>query len=65
MYYRVQDGDTLESLSRRFDVPRETIASDNALDSSAGLKPGQLLLLRLGGNSGNSGNSATAPASSP
>jgi hypothetical protein len=49
MYYRVQDGDTLESLSRRFDEPRETIASDNALDPSAGLKSGQLLLLRSGG----------------
>jgi hypothetical protein len=46
MYYRAQDGDTLESVSRRFGVPRETIASDNALDPSAGLKPGQLLLLR-------------------
>jgi hypothetical protein len=50
-YYRVQDGDTLESLARRFGVPRDTIASDNALDPSAGLKPGQLLLLQSGGNS--------------
>ncbi len=45
-YYRVQEGDTLESVSRRFGVPRETIASDNALDPTAGLKPGGLLLLR-------------------
>ena len=50
-YYRVQDGDTLESLARRFSVPRETIASDNALDPTAGLKPGQLLLLQSGGTS--------------
>jgi hypothetical protein len=46
VYYRAQEGDTLESVSRRFGVPRETIASDNALDPSAGLKPGELLLLR-------------------
>jgi hypothetical protein len=50
MYYRVQDGDTLESLGRRYNTPRETIASDNALDPTAGLKAGQLLLLRPGGN---------------
>ncbi len=50
-YYHVQDGDTLESLARRFGIPRDTIASDNALDPSAGLKPGQLLLLQSGGSS--------------
>jgi membrane-bound lytic murein transglycosylase D len=48
MFYRVQDGDTLDSLARRFGVPRETVARDNALDPSAGLRPGQLLLLRPG-----------------
>jgi hypothetical protein len=48
MFYRVQDGDTLDSLARRFSVPRDTIARDNALDPSAGLHAGQLLLLRPG-----------------
>jgi membrane-bound lytic murein transglycosylase D len=48
MFYRVQDGDTLDSLARRFSVSRDTIAKDNALDPSAGLRAGQLLLLRPG-----------------
>jgi membrane-bound lytic murein transglycosylase D len=51
-YYHVVDGDTLDSLARRYGIPRDTIASDNALDPSAGLKPGQLLLLQSGGNGG-------------
>jgi membrane-bound lytic murein transglycosylase D len=42
-FWRVQEGDTLESLARRFAVAREEIASDNALDPSAGLRAGQLL----------------------
>jgi hypothetical protein len=46
MFYRVQDGDTLDSLARRYGISREAIARDNALDPSAGLRPGQLILLR-------------------
>src|SRR5258706_10624104 len=39
IYYRVQEGDTLDSLERRFGIAREAIASDNALDLTAGLRP--------------------------
>ena len=52
LFYRVQDGDTLESVSRRFGLPREAIVSDNSLDPSAGLRAGQLLLLRLAADGG-------------
>ena len=56
LFYRVQDGDTLESVSRRFGLPREAIISDNSLDPSAGLRPGQTLILKIG-----SDGSAHAP----
>jgi membrane-bound lytic murein transglycosylase D len=59
VYYRVQEGDTLDSLARRFALSRETIASDNSLDPAAGLKPDQLLLLRPGAGA------APAPSSTP
>lgn len=45
-YYRVRDGETLDTLAGRFGVARETIASDNALDVTAPLPPGQLLRIR-------------------
>ena len=45
-FYRTADGDTLDSIAARFGVARETIASDNALDPAAGLRPGQLLTVR-------------------
>jgi Transglycosylase SLT domain/LysM domain len=45
-YYRVRDGETLDTLAGRFGVARETIASDNALDVTAPLSPGQLLRIR-------------------
>jgi len=46
VYYRVVEGDTLESIAGRFRLPREAIIGDNALDPAEGLKPGQRLLLR-------------------
>ncbi len=54
-YYRVQDGETIEAVADRFGVSRESLAHDNALDSTAGLRPGQLLLI----------HAATAPSGSP
>ena len=45
-FYRTAEGDTLDSIAARFGVARETIASDNALDPAAGLRPGQLLTVR-------------------
>ncbi len=45
-YYRVHDGDTLDSVAHRFGVAREAIASDNALDPTASLVTGQILRLR-------------------
>lgn len=45
-YYRVQDGDTLDAVARRFGVARDTIASDNALDVTGSLVTGQLLRIR-------------------
>jgi hypothetical protein len=53
LFYRVQDGDTLESVSRRFGLPREAIISDNSLDPSAGLRPGQTLILKIGADGSN------------
>jgi membrane-bound lytic murein transglycosylase D len=50
VFYRVQEGDTLESIAGRFGLPREAIIGDNALDPAAGLKPGQRLLLRVDAN---------------
>jgi membrane-bound lytic murein transglycosylase D len=47
MFYRAQQGDTLQSLSRQFGVPVETIASDNALDATGSLRPGMVLAIRL------------------
>jgi hypothetical protein len=48
IYYRVVEGDTLESIAGRFRLPREAIIGDNALDPTEGLRPGQRLLLRVG-----------------
>ncbi len=46
-YYRVRDGETLDTIAGRFGVARETIASDNALDVTAPLRPAQLLWIRV------------------
>ncbi|HEY2514100.1 MAG TPA: transglycosylase SLT domain-containing protein [Polyangiaceae bacterium] len=45
-YYRVQEGDTLDSLAGRWRVAKEDIVLDNALDPTAGLSPGALLTIR-------------------
>jgi hypothetical protein len=45
-FYKIQDGDTLDSVAARFKQDKQTIVLDNALDPSAGLEPGQLLTIR-------------------
>jgi hypothetical protein len=45
-FYKIQEGDTLDSVAARFKQDKQTIALDNALDPSAGLEPGQLLTIR-------------------
>jgi hypothetical protein len=45
-FYRVQEGDTLDSLATRFGVDKRALALDNALDPTAGLQSGQLLTIR-------------------
>jgi len=47
MFYRVKEGDTLASLAREYAEPVETLASDNALDSTSSLQPGSILTIRL------------------
>ena len=59
MFYRVKEGDTLSSLAREYGVALETIASDNALDSTSSLRPGMILTIRL------AESPPTASASSP
>jgi hypothetical protein len=44
-YYRVRDGETLEGIAARFGVPSASIAEDNALDPTASLRGGKLLLI--------------------
>ncbi len=46
IFYRVRDGDTFASLAQAYDMPIETIASDNALDATSSLRPGMILALR-------------------
>jgi hypothetical protein len=48
VFYHSRDGETLDAVATRFGIARETIASDNALDPTAPLRAGQLLVLRLG-----------------
>lgn len=43
--YRVEAGDTLERIARRFQTDRELVAVMNYLDSGAALMPGQFLVL--------------------
>jgi hypothetical protein len=45
-YYRVREGDTLESISKQFGVPADRIAADNAITKSTTLRPEMLLVLR-------------------
>lgn len=45
-FYKIQEGDTLDSVATRFKEDKQTIALDNALDPSAGLELGQLLTIR-------------------
>jgi Transglycosylase SLT domain/LysM domain len=47
MFYRVREGDTVQSLSREYGVPVDVIASDNALDATGSLRPGMILAIRL------------------
>lgn len=47
IFYKVQEGDTFASLSRRYGTPVETIASDNAIDPTSSLRPGQTLAIRI------------------
>jgi hypothetical protein len=47
MFYRVKEGDTLPSLARENGISVDTIASDNALDSTSSLRPGMILAIRL------------------
>ncbi len=56
-FYEIRDGDTLDVLAARFGTDRQTIALDNALDPTAGLRPGQHLTIRPPGE-GNSPRSA-------
>ena len=44
-YYRVRDGETLDGIAARFGVPSASIAEDNALDPTASLRGGTLLLI--------------------
>lgn len=46
-YYRVHDGETLDGIAGRFGVERASIARDNALDPTASLRGGQLLLINV------------------
>jgi len=45
--YRVREGDTLPSLARENGTSVDTIASDNALDSTSSLRPGMILAIRV------------------
>jgi membrane-bound lytic murein transglycosylase D len=45
-FYRIQEGDTLDSVASRFRADKQTITLDNALDPTAGLVAGQLLTIR-------------------
>ena len=47
IFYKVQEGDTLASLSSRYGTPVGTIASDNAIDPTSSLRPGQTLAIRI------------------
>jgi LysM repeat protein len=47
MFYRTREGDTLPALAREYGLSVETIASDNALDSTSSLRPGMILAIRL------------------
>ena len=44
-YYRVRDGETLDGIAARFGIPSASIAEDNALDPTASLRGGKLLLI--------------------
>jgi hypothetical protein len=46
-YYRVHDSETLDGIAGRFGVDRASIARDNALDPTASLRGGQLLLINV------------------
>jgi len=46
--YIVESGDTLSAIGRRFSVSAADLAATNAMDLSAGIRPGQRLLLPQG-----------------
>jgi len=47
IFYKVKEGDTLASLSRRYGTAVEIIASDNAIDPTTSLQPGKMLAIRV------------------
>ncbi|GAA3970162.1 hypothetical protein GCM10022407_15060 [Hymenobacter antarcticus] len=59
-YHRVEPGETVYSVSRRFQVPPATLIAINQLPPSAKLVAGQMMLLKPVGPAG-----ATLPASRP
>ena len=46
VFYRVEDGETLPAIARRFGARTSRIAADNHLDAGARLQKGMLLMVR-------------------
>jgi membrane-bound lytic murein transglycosylase D len=45
--YTTKEGDTLDSLSRRYRIPLDVLASDNARDPTSSLNPGTIIAIRV------------------